>query len=172
MDVTHDDVLQILKLLKASDVDYLEVQLGDLHLVASKSGVLPAAGAAGSTDAVVTAPVRRSTPAAAADTGPPAPSTAADASSDVDQEGLVTVTAPVVGVFYAAPEPGSPAFVEVGSRVEQDTTVGLIEVMKMFNGVTAGARGEVVRTLVGNEEFVEFGQPLLLIAPDEPEDAP
>lgn len=75
----------------------------------------------------------------------------------------MTVSAPVVGVFYAAPEPGAPPFVEVGSRVEAGATMGLVEVMKMFNSVTADVAGEVVEVLVGNDEFVEFGQPLFLV---------
>lgn len=148
MDLTQDDVLAILRLLEASDVDYLEVQLGELRLVASKSGVLPAqAGAPALTSAPVPAP-------------PPAPEPVAEAA---DEQGLVPVTAPVVGVFYVAPEPGAAPFVEVGSRVEPGTTMGLIEVMKMFNSVSAGVAGEVVRVLVGNDEFVEFGQPLFLV---------
>ena len=75
------------------------------------------------------------------------------------------VTAPVVGVFYRAPEPGAPPFVEVGSHVDEGTTIGLVEVMKMFNSVTAPVHGEVVELLVDNEDFVEFGQPLIVLQP-------
>ncbi|MGH3343365.1 MAG: acetyl-CoA carboxylase, partial [Carbonactinosporaceae bacterium] len=78
---------------------------------------------------------------------------------------LVPVTAPVVGVFYRSPEPGAPPFTEVGARVDEGSTLGLIEIMKMFNSVTAGVRGEVVEILVGNGDFVEFGQPLMTVRP-------
>ena len=71
----------------------------------------------------------------------------------------------MVGIFYRAPEPGAPPFVEAGSRVEEGATIGLVEVMKMFNSVTAPADGEVVEVLVGNNEFVEFGQPLFRLRP-------
>jgi len=178
MELTQEDVLQILKLLEASNVDYLEVAFGDMRLVASKSGVLPAPApaAAGQAAAPPAAPavaavpatpdlsVAASAPAAAAAAAvEPAPGVGADSAVD---EGLVPVTAPVVGVFYAAPEPGAPPFVEVGSRVDADATMGLVEVMKMFNSVTAGVAGEVVRVLVSNDEFVEFGQPLFLVRPE------
>ena len=151
MDLSQDDVLQILKLVEASDVEYLEVQLGQMRLVASKSGVLPAQAAA-----PAPAPVA---PAAAE----AAPAAGAGLAGGGGESGLVTVSAPVVGVFYAAPEPGAPPFVEVGSRVEAGATMGLVEVMKMFNSVTADVAGEVVEVLVGNDEFVEFGQPLFLV---------
>jgi acetyl-CoA carboxylase biotin carboxyl carrier protein len=78
----------------------------------------------------------------------------------------VTVNAPVVGVFYRSPEPGAPPFTEEGAEVVEDSTVGLVEVMKMFNSVTAGVRGRVVEILVDNDSFVEFGQPLMTIAPE------
>jgi len=73
----------------------------------------------------------------------------------------------MVGIYYAQPEPGAPAYVQVGSRVEEDTMAGLIEVMKVFTPVHAGTRGVVAHILVQNAQFVEFGQTLLLIKPDE-----
>lgn len=77
----------------------------------------------------------------------------------------MTITAPVVGVFYRAPEPGSAPYCNVGDAVTVGSTVGLVEVMKVFNSVTTEVAGEVVRILAENEEFVEFGQPLFLIRP-------
>jgi acetyl-CoA carboxylase biotin carboxyl carrier protein len=71
----------------------------------------------------------------------------------------------MVGVFYRAPEPGAAPFVEVGARIQEGSTMGLIEVMKMFNSVTAPMAGEVVEVLVANDEFVEFGQPLFRLRP-------
>ena len=81
-------------------------------------------------------------------------------------EGLVAVHAPVIGTFYAAPEPGAEPFVVIGSMVEADTTVGLVEVMKVFNAVSAGVRGKIERVSVRNEQFVEFGQTLFLVLPE------
>ena len=76
------------------------------------------------------------------------------------------VYAPMVGTFYAAPEPSAPPFTEVGARVDEDATVGLIEVMKVFNSIRAGANGVIEQILVQNAQFVEYGQALFLIRPD------
>jgi acetyl-CoA carboxylase biotin carboxyl carrier protein len=84
------------------------------------------------------------------------------AASDIP-EGAQAIRAPVVGTFYCAPEPGAKPFVEVGSWVDPDTTVGLIEVMKLFNTVKAGCRGRVEKLLVSNGDFVEFDQPLMVV---------
>jgi acetyl-CoA carboxylase biotin carboxyl carrier protein len=79
--------------------------------------------------------------------------------------GLELVRAPMVGTFYRAPEPGAPPFVAPGARVEPDTVVGIIEVMKLMNSIPAGCAGVVTNVLVGNAEPVEFGQPLVAIDP-------
>jgi acetyl-CoA carboxylase biotin carboxyl carrier protein len=79
--------------------------------------------------------------------------------------GLALVRAPMVGTFYRAPEPGAPPFVEPGTRVEPDTIVGIIEVMKLMNSIPAGCAGVVTNVLVGNAEPVEYAQPLLAIDP-------
>jgi acetyl-CoA carboxylase biotin carboxyl carrier protein len=80
-------------------------------------------------------------------------------------EGGVVVTAPSVGVFYCAPSPGAPPFVHVGDCVQPDTTVGIVEVMKLMNPVAAGTAGTIVAIHPANAEMVEKGQPLVTIAP-------
>jgi len=79
---------------------------------------------------------------------------------------LKLVRAPTVGTFYRAPEPGAPPFVEPGSRVAADTTVCIIEVMKLLTSIPAGCAGVVTHVLVGNAEPVEHGQPLIAIDPN------
>lgn len=159
MQLTHEDVAAILELIDRSDIEYLEVEVGGTRLLADRSGATAAARATGPARAGVPAP---STPAYAAAPAPPAPAPAVAAPS-VAAADVVTVDAPLVGVFYRSPEPGAAPFVEVGSRVEEGATMGLVEVMKMFNSVTAPVAGEVVEVLVGNDEFVEFGQPLFTV---------
>ena len=75
-----------------------------------------------------------------------------------------TVDSPMLGTFYRAPAPGATPFVEVGARVEPETTVCLIEVMKMMNSIRAGVSGTIAEILVDNAELVEEGQPLFRIA--------
>ncbi len=81
--------------------------------------------------------------------------------------GSVLVTSPMVGIFYRAPEPGARPFVEVGQAVDAETTVCIIEVMKLMNSIPAAAAGTVTHVLVGDGEPVEYGQVLMVVAPAE-----
>jgi len=75
------------------------------------------------------------------------------------------IRSPMVGTFFRAPEPGARSFVEVGQQVRPDTTVSIIEVMKLMNSIPAGAAGIVTHILVGDSEPVEYGQVLMVIEP-------
>jgi acetyl-CoA carboxylase biotin carboxyl carrier protein len=75
------------------------------------------------------------------------------------------VLAPSVGLFWRAPSPGAPPFVDVGTRVGPEDTVGIVEVMKLMNQVPAGVAGVVTAVLVENGGMVEHGQPLVLVDP-------
>jgi acetyl-CoA carboxylase biotin carboxyl carrier protein len=79
--------------------------------------------------------------------------------------GAHVIRSPMVGTFYRSPEPGAKPFVEVGSRVERDTIVCIIEVMKLMNSVPAGVSGVVTHVLADNAHMVEYGQPLIAIEP-------
>ena len=74
--------------------------------------------------------------------------------------------APLPGTFYRAPRPGAAPFVEVGSRVDPDTVVGIVETMKLMNSVSAGAHGTVAEICLGNAEFAANGTTLLRIRVD------
>jgi acetyl-CoA carboxylase biotin carboxyl carrier protein len=91
------------------------------------------------------------------------PPTAHSASED---DGALTIEAPMLGTFYRAESPGEAPFVEVGSRVGVDTTVGIIEVMKMMNSVPAGVAGTIVEVCLENAEVCESGDPLFRVRPD------
>jgi acetyl-CoA carboxylase biotin carboxyl carrier protein len=80
-------------------------------------------------------------------------------------DGLVAIEAPLLGTFYRAEAPGAPPFVEVGSRVEPDTVVCIIEVMKMMNSVPAGVAGTIVEVCEENAQPVEYGQQLFRVRP-------
>jgi acetyl-CoA carboxylase biotin carboxyl carrier protein len=83
----------------------------------------------------------------------------------VEDTDLLPIESPMVGTFYAAANPDSPAFVQVGSEVGPETTVCLIEAMKVFNEIKAQTTGKVERILVSNGDAVEFGQPLFVVRP-------
>ncbi len=78
---------------------------------------------------------------------------------------LVEVTAPMVGTFYCAVGPGEPPFVDVGSPVDEETTVCLIEVMKLMSSVAAGVRGTIVEVCVDNATAVQYGDALFRVRP-------
>jgi acetyl-CoA carboxylase biotin carboxyl carrier protein len=80
--------------------------------------------------------------------------------------GLVGIRAPLPGTFYRAPNPGADPYVEVGSRVEEDTVVGLLETMKLFNSVHANVRGEVVEFLIDDAEPADQDAVLILVRPE------
>ncbi len=169
-ELSLEEVREILDLVERSHFDFFELRLGDLTLTASKSGVPPSlwGGASAQTtpsSAAVPIPPSPPPPPPASPVVGATPGRAAEESSGDD--GLVAVTAPIVGTFYAQDEPGAPPFVEVGSRVSPDTTLGLVEIMKVFNAIRAGVSGVIEVILVENAQFVEPGQALFRIRPDD-----
>lgn len=92
-----------------------------------------------------------------------APEPAAQAPAAAPEPKGTEVTAPMVGVFYAAPAPGDEPFVRVGSKVKAGETLCIIEAMKVLNEVTAEADGEVLEICVADGDLVEFGSCLMRI---------
>ncbi len=158
MDLTEEDVLEILKLFEQSKFDYLNLEQGGRKITVSKGGYAPRSGSVATPvpPAPVPVPASSAHPTQAA----PAPAPAAM------EPGLVAVPAPMVGKFYSAPSPSDPPFVQIGHRVAVGATMGLIEVMKVFASVKADIAGTVVKALVENGQSVEPGQALFLIRPE------
>jgi acetyl-CoA carboxylase biotin carboxyl carrier protein len=164
MELSEDDVLHILKLIDESKFDYFQLEVGELKIIVSKGDPIPI-GSLASQPASASAPP----PAAVAPKPQTAPTasapTAAAPKAAAIPEGMLPITAPLLGTFYVAPEPGAPPFVKVGQQITEDTTVGLIEVMKVFNSVRAAVSGTIVEVVAQNGQFVEFGQPLFIVKP-------
>ena len=147
MTLTAADVDRIMQLLEASHFDRLSLEVDGLKLELARSG----------------APVPRPAPPPPEPPVPPPPAPAIAASREA---GLVEIRSPLLGIFYRAPRPGEPPFVEVGARVEEDSIIGIIEVMKLMNTARAGVAGEVVEILGANGELVEYGEVLMLVRPE------
>lgn len=160
MDLTEDDVAEILDVIEKSNFEFLQLEIGEMRLTVSKSGYVPQADAPSGGATPMPAPA--AAPAATKD-APAAPPQAAAA--DIP-EGLTAIEAPMIGTFYVAPEPGADPFVTPGDKVTEDTTVGLIEVMKVFTSVNAGLSGEITEVVAVNAAMVERGQVLFLVKPD------
>lgn len=108
-------------------------------------------------------PSAMAAPVAAPAAMPAAPEPAAQAPAAAPEPKGAEVTAPMVGVFYAAPAPGDAPFVHVGSKVKAGETLCIIEAMKVLNEVTAEADGEVLEICVADGDLVEFGSCLMRI---------
>jgi acetyl-CoA carboxylase biotin carboxyl carrier protein len=160
MHLRAQDVQDILSLLDSLSQDEFELRTSELHVI------LRRAGRDGWTQEsrVLTAPnVVADIVAADIATVDSAESTARD---DLVSNGLVGIRAPLPGTFYRAPTPGADPYVKVGSRVEEDTVVGLVETMKLFNSVHANVRGEVVEFLVDDAEPAGQDAVLILVRPE------
>jgi acetyl-CoA carboxylase biotin carboxyl carrier protein len=103
-------------------------------------------------------------PAAPAAPAPAAPAAAPAAKAD-DTAGLIPITSPMVGTYYASPSPDAKPFLSVGAKVSADKVVCIIEAMKVFNEIKAETSGTIEKILVNNGQAVEFGQPLFLVRP-------
>ncbi len=173
MDLNEDDVIQIIRYLEESDFNELRLQIGDLRIAVNRSGSLAPLPEVDQATATPT-PLAYSPP-----TPPPppveelapapvssVPESQPDAVADVDQGQLVSITSPMLGTFYKAPKPGEPPFVEVGMVVDEDTTVCIIEVMKLFSTIKAEKRGRIARVCVEDGQLVEYRQTLFLLDPD------
>ncbi|MCV9888190.1 acetyl-CoA carboxylase biotin carboxyl carrier protein [Metabacillus halosaccharovorans] len=86
--------------------------------------------------------------------------------SKADTANLHKITSPMVGTFYAASSPEAGNYVEVGSKVTNDSVVCIVEAMKLFNEIEAEVKGEIVEILAENGQLVEYGQPLFLVKPE------
>ncbi len=108
-------------------------------------------------------PPAASPPPAVAPAAVPAAASAADDDDGNEDPNATYVTSPMVGTFYTASSPDSPAFVSVGDQVGPDTTVCIIEAMKVFNEIPAECSGSIAAVLVSNGDSVEYGQKLFKI---------
>jgi acetyl-CoA carboxylase biotin carboxyl carrier protein len=143
MTLTAADVAEIMRLVEQSGFDELNLEIDGTKISLRR-------GAASSS---TTAPVTAQTPAAPA---------SAPASRPSDP-GAADLPSPLLGTFYRSPKPGAPPFVQVGSQVETDTIIGIIEVMKLMNTVRAGMRGAVAEIIAADGALVEYGETLLRI---------
>lgn len=158
MSLTAKDVSEIMRLLEDSSFEELSLETEGLKLRLRKGG---SGGPAFDEPERLAAPPRAIQAPKAEPAPKPAPAKAEAAAAA--GPGVAEVPAPLLGVFYRAPKPGEAPFVEVGSKVEEDTVIAIIEVMKLMNSVRAGVKGEVVEILAQNGALVEYGEALIRV---------
>jgi acetyl-CoA carboxylase biotin carboxyl carrier protein len=136
---------RLVKLMQANDLNTVELRDGDRRVTLKR-------GPAAAEGPIIVPPIAATTPTAAA--------AAAEESAN-----LLPIKSPMVGTFYVAPSPDAKPFVSVGSTVDEETDVCIIEAMKVFNNVKAECRGTITKILVSNGQAVEFGQVMFLVKP-------
>jgi len=153
------ELLELVEQLSNSEFESASVQFGNISVRLSKNDRLidNSVDAAASLPILANAsPTPASAPTKSSETVSVEPSLTNDTSTD-------TVDAPMVGVFYRRPSPGADVFVKPGDTVTAETTIGIIEIMKLMNPVVAGKAGVLGEFLVEDAGTVEFGQPLVEI---------
>ena len=165
MTLTAADVAEIMRVIETSTFDELNLEMDGVKLT------LRRAGATGGFVQGVTTQSESSFPAATAAAYPgeaaaavPAAHGAAPAEDSASPgANLSDIASPMLGTFYRAPKPGTAPFVEIGSMVDVDSVIAIIEVMKLMNTVRAGVRGRVSEILPADGALVEFGETLLRV---------
>lgn len=183
MELTNEDVADILALLDSLPYDELDLQTPRFRLtlrrapgggwteesqvLADPVALTPAADGAKAGARVGTGgdAGAREVAGARADAGAAEAAGRGAAGTEGERDGLVAVAAPLPGTFYRAPRPGAAPFVEVGDEVGEDTVVAIVETMKLMNSVHAGTRGRVAEICLDNAEPAAQGATLMLIEP-------
>jgi acetyl-CoA carboxylase biotin carboxyl carrier protein len=152
MDLSPEDVAEILRAIDGAEVDELRLETARFRLELRRTGAgwVQESEVLGEPE-IVELEVEEDGPATAAGWAP--------------VDGLHDVLAPLPGTFYRATDPGAPPLVEVGDEVDEDTVVGLLETMKLFNSVHAGVRGTVAEFCVANAATAEQGAVLVRVRP-------
>ena len=151
-----EEIKTIVKLMSENDLTEFKIEAEDMHLCIKRGGQNANPIIAQTLSPVVAAPA---SPVVSAAPAAAAPAALAAAAAPAGQ----TIDSPIVGTFYRSSAPGVEAFVKVGSKVEPDTTVCIIEAMKVMNEIKAEKSGVIKEILVENGQPVEYGQPLFVI---------
>jgi acetyl-CoA carboxylase biotin carboxyl carrier protein len=152
-----EELRELITLMRENGVAELELEREDFRVRLRRDSI------AAEPAPVAVTPQPAAAPAPAApepqSSGPLHPGTQATTAASQDQD-LHIIPSPIVGTFYRSPSPSAEAFVKIGSNVEPDTVVCIIEAMKLMNEIQAETVGEVVKIYVENGQPVEYGQPL------------
>ena len=156
---------QITRLMRENDLNTIDLREGEKRVIIKRGAVVTGPGS-GYVVAPQFAPAHPPQGAHPANpSGPAGGSSSASGGSAESDTGLVPIKSPMVGTFYAAASPDAKPFVSVGSQVDEETDVCIIEAMKVFNNIKAETKGTIAKVLIQNGQTVEFGQPLFLVKP-------
>lgn len=154
-----EDIKSIVELMNKNSISEFEMEKEDFKIKLRRGVEGYTATTSEGGPYLLAPPAQQLPPAAAAPTAPSDIAPAAPASNDND------ITSPMIGTFYTAPSPDSAAFVEVGTEVDPETVICIIEAMKVMNEIKAETKGVITEILAENGKPVEFGQPLYKVKP-------
>ena len=143
-------IRRLVELMKEHDLSEIDLQQGEVRIQLRRAGTVIGPSVIAPQ---VIAPL-------AAKPAEPVAEKFSEPSSD---SRLTIIKSPMVGTFYAQPDPDSPPYVKIGDHVGPETTVCIVEAMKVFNQIPAEVSGKIVSVLVENGQSVEFGQPLFKV---------
>jgi len=156
--LTAADVAEIMRLVEQSKFDELNLEMDGVKLTLRRAG---AAGGLARSDTIQPGPLDAAATAAARSDAAIAQSAAPAVVAGPIEANLRDIPSPMLGTFYRAPKPGTAPFVEIGSAVDEDSVIAIIEVMKLMNTVRAGVKGVITEILPADETLVEFGEVLM-----------
>ena len=145
------NIRRLVELMNQHDLSEMDLRQGDMRIQLRRGGEL-----------VVGRPAVAQ-PAAAPPAAPSASPQAAPPAEAADEAHISAIKSPMVGTFYSSPDPDAAAYVKVGDSVGSETTVCIVEAMKVFNEIQSEISGKIVAVLVESGEPVEFGQPLFKV---------
>jgi acetyl-CoA carboxylase biotin carboxyl carrier protein len=158
--VNLEELRELIELLRENGLAELELENEGFRVRLRRESAVTESAPVAATPAAAPAPAQEKPAAPApAPSGPAHPGTQATTAAAQDQD-LHIISSPIVGTFYRSASPTADPFVKIGSNVENDTVVCIIEAMKLMNEIQAEATGEVVKIYVENGQPVEYGQPL------------
>jgi acetyl-CoA carboxylase biotin carboxyl carrier protein len=160
-ELSYKDLLEIIKLVESSpEFSEFKLEYGDIKINLRKcsAGEISTHESLDSTEELPSKVIQEASPSEKIDT--------VKSAASLVPEGMIGIKSPMVGSFYRSPEPGAPPFVEIGSVVNPDSVVCIIEVMKLMNSLPAGINGTIAEILVSDGDPVEYGQVLVLIKPN------
>ncbi|WP_439557949.1 acetyl-CoA carboxylase biotin carboxyl carrier protein [Dyadobacter sp.] len=156
------EIQKLIDFIAQSGLDEVNIETTDLKIKVKRYGSAPAASPTSIPAAVTVAPT----------TAPPVPTTAVTHSAQTEpttsadsSSNLITIKSPMIGTFYRASSPDTPAFVSIGDEIKPGKVVCVVEAMKLFNEIESEISGKIVKVLVENATPVEFDQPLFIVEP-------
>jgi len=165
-----EKIKELIEMMKANDLNELEIVDGQTRVMLKRGAGEQTMPQVVAMPSVVSAPVAglgmvQTEPLTEANGGKNGNSKG-DGSTETSKDETVEIVSPIVGTFYATPSPNADPFIEVGSHVEEDTVVCIIEAMKVMNEVKSEIKGTIKKILVSNGQSVEYGEPMFQVEPE------